>query len=61
MKDVVITITCPACNHDFHKKAREMPDGTVIKCPKCGEKTTIKGDMFTKMAESTKGEKPEGW
>lgn len=50
--DIEIAITCPVCDKEFKKMAREMPDGTVVKCPGCGEKTTIKGDMFTKMAKS---------
>lgn len=53
MADIEITITCPVCNKDFQKKAVEMPDGTVVKCPSCGEQTTIRGDMFSKMANST--------
>lgn len=47
MPDIEITITCPVCETAFTKKARELSDGTVIKCPKCGEKTTIRGNMFT--------------
>ena len=52
MEEISISITCPVCQKEFQKKAREMPDGTVIKCPGCGEKTTIQGDMFTNMAKS---------
>jgi len=51
MADVIIDITCPVCETVFKKKARELKDGAIIKCPKCGEKTTIKGDMFTEMVE----------
>lgn len=54
MADIQITITCPVCEKDFQKKAKDMPDGTVIKCPNCGEQTTIRGDMFTKMDDSVK-------
>jgi DNA-directed RNA polymerase subunit RPC12/RpoP len=54
MEDIVITITCPVCTKEFREKAKELKDGTVIKCPKCGEKTTIRGNMFTDMAKSTK-------
>lgn len=50
----MITITCPSCGKEFQKKAAEMPDGTVITCPGCGDSTTIKGDMFSKMARSVK-------
>ena len=61
MADMSIKITCPVCEKDFHKKASELADGTILKCPNCGEQTTIKGDMFTKMADSIKdGKKPEG-
>ncbi len=52
MSCIEITITCPVCETDFQKKASEMPDGTVIECPKCNEKTTIQGDMFTNMDKS---------
>jgi DNA-directed RNA polymerase subunit RPC12/RpoP len=52
MPDMEITVTCPVCQKEFQKMASEMPDGTVIKCPGCGEKTTIQGDMFTDMAKS---------
>lgn len=51
MADVIIDITCPVCETVFKKKARELKDGAVIKCPKCGEQTTIKGDMFTEMID----------
>ncbi|MFQ5465019.1 MAG: hypothetical protein ACE5EI_03735 [Thermodesulfobacteriota bacterium] len=47
MQDIEITITCPVCETKFAKMARELKDGSVIKCPKCGERTTIKGTMFT--------------
>ncbi len=50
-KDVLITITCPVCKKEFMKKAKDLKDGTVINCPGCGEKTTIRGTMFTDMAE----------
>lgn len=52
MADVVIKITCPVCGKEFNKKAKELKDGTVIQCPKCGEKTTIRGNMFTEMSEN---------
>ncbi|MBE9528535.1 MAG: hypothetical protein IME99_04785 [Proteobacteria bacterium] len=52
MSCIEITITCPVCETDFQKKASEMPDGTVVECPKCNEKTTIQGDMFTNMDKS---------
>ena len=52
MADVVIDITCPVCSTVFKKKARDLKDGTTIQCPKCGEKTTIKGDMFTEMVDN---------
>lgn len=51
MSDLVISITCPVCAKEFNKKARDLTDGTVIKCPSCGEQTTIRGNMFTEMAE----------
>jgi len=51
MGDVVITITCPVCEKEFNRKARELSDGTVVKCPGCGEQTTIRGDMFTDMVK----------
>ena len=51
MADVIIDITCPVCETVFKKKARELTDGAEIKCPKCGEKTTIRGDMFTEMID----------
>lgn len=52
MSDLTIDITCPVCETVFKKKARELKDGTTIQCPKCGEKTTIKGDMFTDMVKN---------
>lgn len=52
MSCIEITITCPVCETDFQKKALELADGTVIECPKCKEKTTIQGDMFTNMDKS---------
>ena len=58
MSCIEITITCPVCETDFQKKASEMPDGTVVECPKCGEKTTIQGDMFTDMDKSVEGGGP---
>lgn len=52
MADLVIKITCPVCNKDFNRKAKELKDGTVLQCPNCGEKTTIRGTMFTDMVEN---------
>ncbi len=52
MADIMIKITCPVCEKDFHKKASELKDGSLLKCPNCGEQTTIRGNMFTEMAES---------
>lgn len=52
MADVVITITCPVCSTEFKKKAKDLKDGAVIKCPKCGESTTIRGNIFTEMVEN---------
>ncbi|MDP2689065.1 MAG: hypothetical protein Q8P48_03020 [Deltaproteobacteria bacterium] len=52
MADITIKITCPVCEKDFHKKASELKDGSVLKCPNCGEQTTIRGNMFTEMAEN---------
>jgi uncharacterized protein (DUF2225 family) len=49
MSELTIDITCPVCTTVFKKKARELTDGSTIQCPKCGEKTTIKGSMFTDM------------
>lgn len=61
MSELTIDITCPVCETVFKKKARDLKDGTTIQCPKCGEKTTIKGDMFTDMVtnidKSVKSEK----
>lgn len=54
MSDITIKITCPVCQKDFHKKASELKDGAVIKCPGCGEQTTIRGNMFTEMIENVK-------
>jgi len=54
MPDAEIKITCPVCESDFTKMTSEMPKGTVILCPKCGEKTTINTDMFTNMLKSNK-------
>lgn len=51
MPDVTISITCPVCNKDFKKLTSELKKGTVLKCPNCGEKTTINVDMFTNMLE----------
>lgn len=51
MADLVISITCPVCSNEFNKKAKDLKDGTVIKCPKCGEQTTIRGNMFTDMID----------
>jgi predicted Zn finger-like uncharacterized protein len=53
MPDFEITITCPVCETEFKKMTSELADGTVIKCPKCGEKTTIKGTMFTDMMKES--------
>lgn len=52
MSDLVITVTCPVCNKEFSKKAKELADGAVVKCPGCGEQTTIHGNMFTEMVEN---------
>ncbi len=52
MKDILITVTCPVCKKEFAKKAKDLKDGAVIKCPGCGEQTTIRGTMFTDMVES---------
>jgi phage FluMu protein Com len=54
MPDAEITITCPVCEHDFKKMTSELPQGAEIKCPKCGEQTTIRTDMFTNMFKSNK-------
>lgn len=51
MPDVTISITCPVCNKDFKKLTSELKKGTRIKCPGCGEETTINTDMFTNMLE----------
>lgn len=59
MSCIEITITCPVCETDFQKKASELSDGTVIECPKCKEKTTIQGDMFTNMDKSVEEGGPE--
>ncbi len=58
MSCIEITITCPVCETDFQKKASEMPDGTTIECPKCGEKTKIQGNMFTDMDKSVENGGP---
>jgi len=50
--DLNIQITCPVCNTNFEKKAADLRDGAVIQCPKCNEKTTIKGTMFTDMVKN---------
>lgn len=52
MSDIVISITCPVCAKEFNRKAKELTDGSILKCPSCGEQTTIRGNMFTEMAES---------
>ncbi|MBI5887370.1 MAG: hypothetical protein HZB82_01480 [Deltaproteobacteria bacterium] len=52
MADIMITITCPVCEKKFEKKARELADGTILKCPICGEQTTIKGTMFTDLVKN---------
>ncbi len=51
MPDVTIAITCPVCTKDFEKMTSELKKGTTIKCPNCGEQTTIQTDMFTNMLE----------
>ncbi|MFQ5442665.1 MAG: hypothetical protein ACE5EB_08095 [Thermodesulfobacteriota bacterium] len=53
MPDVEISITCPVCEKTFKKMTSELTEGTVITCPKCGEQTTIRTKMFTKMNKST--------
>lgn len=50
-EDVTITITCPVCQKDFQKKAKDLKPGTVLKCPKCGEQTTIRTNMFIDMID----------
>lgn len=52
MADLVIKITCPVCEKEFSKKAKDLKDGAVIQCPQCGEKTTIRGTMFSDMVEN---------
>jgi len=52
MADIMITITCPVCEKEFKKKAKDLADGTVVKCPGCGEQTTIKGTMFTDLVKN---------
>ncbi|MBI1910773.1 MAG: hypothetical protein HYS21_02095 [Deltaproteobacteria bacterium] len=52
MADIVIDITCPVCGKVFKKKAKDLTDGSVLKCPGCGEQTTIRGTMFTDMDKS---------
>jgi len=52
MADLTIDITCPSCQNVFKKKARDLKDGAVVKCPKCEDQTTIKGDMFTDMVKN---------
>jgi uncharacterized C2H2 Zn-finger protein len=51
MPDIEISITCPVCNKSFKKMTSELTKGTVLKCPSCGETTTIQTDMFTNMLE----------
>lgn len=50
--DVVITVTCPVCQKDFDKKAKDLHDGAIVVCPGCGEKTTIRGTMFTDLLKN---------
>ncbi len=52
MEDIVINVTCPKCANEFDKKAKDLKDGTTVSCPKCGDKTTIKGNMFTDMQKN---------
>ena len=52
MPEVEISITCPVCEKTFKKMTSELAEGAVIKCPKCGEQTTIRTKMFTKMEKS---------
>lgn len=52
MADIMITITCPVCEKEFKKKAKDLADGAVVKCPGCGEQTTIKGTMFTDLVNN---------
>lgn len=60
MADIVIDITCPVCEKVFKKKAADLKDGAVIKCPGCGEQTTIRGSMFTEMVDNLEKDKAKG-
>ena len=52
MADIMITVTCPVCEKKFDKKAKELTDGSSLKCPVCGEQTTIRSTMFTDLVQS---------
>lgn len=54
MSELTIDITCPVCNKVFKKKALDLKKGAIIKCPGCGEQTTIRDDYFTDMAKNLK-------
>ncbi len=49
MSGIVVTITCPVCGKEFPKKAKELKKGAVVKCPGCGEQTTLNTNMFADM------------
>ncbi len=49
MAGIVVTITCPVCGKEFPKKAKELKMGAVVKCPGCGEQTTLQTNMFADM------------
>ncbi|MBI5643747.1 MAG: hypothetical protein HY954_09775 [Deltaproteobacteria bacterium] len=59
MADLTIDITCPGCNTVFKKKAKDLKKGTLIKCPKCGDSTTIRDDYFTDMVKGLEKGSPE--